>query len=73
MGKRVGMTQDIQQRQADWRREYPSLHNWIVRATHLTYEQAQKMEEDYIRQGYEGSPGGPYAPGNVWSVYTFEY
>ena len=71
--KRVGSTEDINRRQEEWFDEHPSLHNWIIRATNLNYDQAKALENEYIARGYDGSPGGPRRAGYVYSVYTFEY
>ena len=72
MGKRVGITKDIADRESYWRREYPHL-TWHIEATRLTYEQAQSMENEFIARGYEGSPGGPREECYIYFVYTFEY
>ena len=73
MGKRVGITSDPVEREKYWRSQYPSLHSWRIRDRGLTYEQAQREENKYIKMGYEGSPGGKKKPGNIYYVYTFEY
>ena len=73
MKKRIGITTDPQRRKKEWESLYPSLRNWRVVATGLTYDQAQEQEFCYVRgKGFIGN-GGDYVPGYVWSVYTFEY
>ena len=73
MAKRVGMTTDLQERRDYWENRHSSLSNWRVVSRGLTYEQAQKKEEYYETLGYTRGAGGQYVPGDVWSVYTFEY
>ncbi len=73
MAKRVGITHVPEERKEQWRRKYPSLHNWKIRESGLSYEQAQQKENEWIARGYEGSPGGEKEPGYIYSVYTFEY
>ena len=71
--KRVGMTHDLVERKQHWKNEHPSLYNWKVRASRLTYNQALEKEKYYESLGYKGHPGGERKHGPVYSVYTFEY
>ena len=73
MRKRVGISHDPEERRKHWERKYPSLRDWTIIARHLTYEQAQKKEEEYIAKGYEGGLGGEKKSGRVYSVYTFTH
>ena len=73
MPKRVGITTDIDRRKQEWKRKFPNLHSWRVVASSLTKQQAQDKEDEYIRMGYEGHPGGRDDQGSLWSVYTFEH
>ena len=73
MNKRVGMTTDPDERKSYWKKEHPTLENWEIVASKLTYDEAQEKENEYRRRGYEGSPGGPRVQGKVYSVYTFKY
>ncbi len=70
----IGITTQPQRRKQEWHRIRPSLGNWQILASDLTYAQAQALENYYIRnKGYTGSPGGPMEPGAVYSVYKFSY
>ena len=74
MRKRVGITTDIQRRQQFWQGMYPHITVvFNIEARGLTYEQAQKMEDEYIARGYTGSPGGNRIDGPYYFVYTFSY
>ena len=73
MKHRVGITSELEKREDYWQGQYPSLKNWEIQAVGLTYEQAQAMENNFIKRGYEGSPGGQPVPGYVYMVYTFKY
>ena len=70
--KRVGITTDIDERKAYWSREYPNLRNWQIVEIGLTYDQAQKIENDYIKRGYKGHAGGERKAGSQYKVYTFK-
>lgn len=70
--KRVGITSDPERRKKEHQNKYPDFRNWQIRAERLSYGQAQEKEDEYKREGYEGSPGGQKKEGNVYSVYTFE-
>ena len=72
MARRVGMTTDVEERKKHWKSKYPNL-TWRVVDSGLTYEQAQRMENNYISRGYKGSPGGEKKSGYKYSVYTFSY
>ena len=73
MRKRVGITHDVKSRKEVWKRKYPNLHSWEVVRSGLTYEEAQKVENEYIEKGYEGASGGDRKFGSVYIVYTFSY
>ena len=73
MKKRVGISHDPEERKKYWEREYPSLWNWEIVSSGLTYEEAQKKEEEYIAKGYEGGLGGKKVYGDSYSVYTFNH
>ena len=74
MKKRVGITHDPEERKKYWKREYPSLWNWEIVSSGLTYEEAQRIEKDYIdNKGYEGGLGGERKSGRIYSVYTFNH
>ena len=73
MTHKVGITANMGEREDYWRNQYPSLRNWEIQAAGLTYEQAQSMEQDFINNGHEGSPGGRRVSGPVYIVYTFQY
>ena len=72
-GRRVGITQNVPQRQAHWRAVYPSLRDWQIIGSGLTYRQAQDIENQYLRKGFDGHPGGLKRPGSDYAVYTFEF
>ena len=72
-GKRVGISQNIEQRKAHWRSVYPKMTDWQIIKTALSYDQAQALENEYLSRGYDGSPGGPRMPGYNYSVYTFSF
>ena len=73
MGKRVGITHDPNGRRQRWEVKYPNLKEWEIIDRGLTYEEAQDIENKYIKMGYDGSPGGEKKQGKVYSVYTFEH
>ena len=74
MACRIGITTDLAEREAYWRRQHPGLRNWTVYRRNLTQSDAQ-AEENRLRQqwGCDGAPGGPSRLGPVWSVYGFDY
>ncbi len=73
-GKRVGMTTDLAERKTFWQKKYGiRFYGWDVVESGLTYEQAQSLENEYRKHGFEGDAGGPKVPGPVWSVYIFYY
>ena len=74
MKKRVGITSDEKKRKRDWEIELGiKINDWNIVAKNLTYDQAQAKENEYIKQGYKGSPGGDRKVGAIYSVYTFSY
>ena len=72
-GQRVGISQNIPQRQKHWRSVYPRLYNWTLIKCGLTYRQAQDIENQYLRKGFDGHPGGQPKEGKGYCVYTFQY
>ena len=73
MAKRVGITTNIKERKAHWKREHSNLRNFKEKKKNLTQKQAQETENKYIKKGYKGHPGGKKKPGKVYSVYTFNH
>ena len=74
MAKRVGSSHEPEKRKKAWLLKKPSLRNWTIIRTGLTYDEAKAVETYYVKKyGYEGSPGGPRLRGPVYSVYTFTY
>ena len=72
--QQIGITTKPEIRKQEWQRIRPSLGNWKILISGLTYAEAQALENYYIRnKGYTGSPGGPIESGAVYSVYTFSY
>ena len=72
-GQRVGITTRPDQRKAQWRSIYPGLRDWQIIQTALSYDQAQALENEFVKQGFDGSPGGPRMGGYNYSVYTFSF
>ena len=72
-GQRVGISQNIPQRKNHWLSVYPGLYNWTLIKCGLTYRQAQDLENQYLRKGFDGHPGGLKKPGNDYCVYKFQY
>lgn len=71
---RVGMTTDPKGRRKYWETQEPTLTNWKIIHEGLTYDQAQALEIQLAGQHEcEQDEGGPRVPGNVWSVYYFEF
>ena len=73
MAKRVGITHDEEERKEHWEREYPNLYGWKRVAKGLTYEEAQEIEEEYIKKGFKGGLGGKKKYGVKYCVYIFYY
>ena len=72
-GKRVGISQNIELRERHWRSIYPNLTDWTVVKSFLSYDQAQDIENSFLKKGFDGSPGGPRMGGYNYSVYTFNF
>lgn len=74
MACRVGMTTDPGERKAYWEARHPTLRNWRIVKSRLTYDEALELEKTTAeRGGCEYSPGGQRKRGRVWSVYRFTY
>lgn len=71
--QRAGMTSNLKERKAYWKKRHPHLKNWKVVENSLTYQEAQTIENQYKKKGYTAHPGGRKKKGRVYSVYTFEY
>ena len=72
--KYVGMTSrhpDL--RKQEWESQGRVISGFTVIYTCLTYDEALEIENRYRLSGYRAEPGGPRVPGNVYSVYVFEY
>ena len=72
-GQRVGISQNIPQRKAHWQSVYPGLYNWTLIQCGLTYREAQDIENQYLKKGFDGHPGGQKKPGKGYCVYRFKY
>ena len=70
--KLIGITTDLAERKAHWKKIYPNMKNFKISNSGLTHAHAQAIENKYLRFGYSGHPGGPAVPGYVYSVYTFD-
>ncbi len=74
MACRVGITTDPKRRKQEWEEEYPSLRDWEILESSLSYSSAQKKENEYAQKyGCASSPGGPNDGSYNWSVYKFSY
>ena len=71
--KRVGITTDVTPRERFWRGIYGPSVNFKIEAEGLSYEEALKMENKFIKKGYTGNPGGDQVKGKDYFVYTFVY
>ena len=70
--KQVGNTTNIENRKSAWKQQYPRMKNFKIRASGLTKAQAQSKEDQFIKRGYDGHPGGKPVPGKKYAVYTFD-
>lgn len=77
MSCKIGMTTNLQQREAYWRRQYPNLWDWkVLEGPFYTRELAQERETKLAqRYGCESHYGNdePDTPDSIWHVYYFSY
>ena len=74
MACRIGIATDPEERKQHWTNRHPTLKNWQILETGLSYSQAQKKENEYARKyGCQSHQGGEKSRQNNWSVYYFEY
>ena len=71
--RRVGISHDLEERKKYWKKKFPSLKNWRIVKSGLTYKEVQSIETKYIEKGYKGHLGGKKKYGKIYSVYTFSY
>ena len=72
MKKRVGITADENKREAYFNRKYWGLHKWKIRESGLGLIQAQWLENNLIREGYERIPESEDFNCGGYIVFTFE-
>ena len=74
MACRIGITTNLQRREAYWLTQYPRMYNFREIARFSSKEEAQAAETMLAReQGCVAEPGGQDSPSLVWSVYRFDY
>ena len=56
MAKCVGITADVTTDKWDLERGYPTMFNWQIVSSDLTYDEAQKIKLEYKAKGYENHP-----------------
>lgn len=71
---RVGMTSDPEGRKKYWETFFPNMFGWRFIKTNLTYDEAQKLENEHAKQwGCDAEPEGDRKHGKVYVVYKFFY
>ena len=73
MARCVGITADVTTDKWDLERGYPTMFNWQIVSSDLTYDEAQKIKLEYKAKGYETTQDGEVVKEPVYSVFTFEY
>ena len=73
IGKRAGITSNPDRRQKEWLKRYPTMYNWTLIKCGLTYDQAQKIEDNFRAKGYDAKAGGMRKSGKNYCAYTFYY
>ena len=78
MGCRIGMTTDVaaRVRQLKADRTVPQEAVFRILDSGLTYSEASRREivrRDDCGRHCQGTPGGGYVSGRVWSVYRIEW
>ena len=78
MGCRIGMATNVANRVRQLKADgtVPSWATYKTLASGLTYKKANEMEvrkRTACGQHCQGSAGGGYVPGGVWSVYRIDW
>ena len=78
MGCRIGMATNVADRVDELKKNgtVPEDATYRTLASGLTYAEANAEEQDRREKcgsHCEGSPGGGYVPGRVWSVYRIDW
>ena len=76
MACRVGITTNLTERKAYWRREQPSMYGFEVLDKYSSRQEAEAAEKQFAdRFGCRHNPGGasPNEYGATWYVYLFYY
>ncbi len=78
MGCRIGMATDVADRVQKLKddKKVPSYATYVVLKIGMTYEDANAFEQEERKEcgaHCEGSAGGKYKAGKVWSVYQINW
>jgi len=78
MGCRIGMATDVAERIQSLKddRKVPSHATYLILKTNMTYAEANAYEikeRDECGSHCDGSAGGEYVSGKVWSVYRIDW
>ena len=75
MAHKIGITLPVRLElyKGELKEQYPSLYNWRVIASGVSYSDAEKIEIQYKQRGYLSCSPCEYVPDPIYCVFAFDY